>query len=78
VTVDAEVGEQAARELDAEGEARAAEYWRKDRWHATYNAALTGFLASSAATVIVDDLHTGCVALADRAHGPLTSKPGEP
>lgn len=47
----------------------------KARWHATYNAVMTGCQANPAC----DDwepkeIHEHCVEAADRAHGPLGSK----
>jgi hypothetical protein len=55
-----------------------AEHIRVSRWHATYNAALTGMLVivtniGSAAQALEARrrVHAACVEAADEAHGPL-------
>lgn len=58
-----------------------AEEKRVERWHATYNAALSGLFASmNHDTVRADDINDGfwhrvAVRSADIAHGPLVKEP---
>jgi hypothetical protein len=50
--------------------AECAEAQRVNRWHATYNAALTGLISTRDAGP-ADDFHEAAAYFADAAHGPL-------
>lgn len=65
-------------EADAERFIPDAEVQHQARWHATYNAALTGIMGTDDSAVNTDEavefVAEQCRMAADRAHGPLEAK----
>lgn len=59
------------QERDRELDAIHAECLRVERWHETYNAALTKLAAKELSSAAADYTHDRCILAADKAHGPL-------